>query len=204
MTVVPTQMRLLSTAIVLLALLSGSVMAQDPPPAKVEDVTAAVGKVFKSTEGGYTVVFPGDPKVNETTVNTALGPLKLNTAILGRGWAVFYVSFTDMPMTPETPAQKKASLDGSRDELIANGLRIISDSEVTVAGIDGREWLLEKDGAIMRARAFFVKNRLYQLIFTAQLALSFRNGKASPNPGDRTELFETSSMGFFDSFKLTN
>ena len=198
-------MRLLARAIVLLALLSGSVVAQNPaPPTKVEDVTAAVGKVFKSTEGRYTVVFPGDPKVNETTVNTALGPLILNTAILGRGWAVFYVSYTDLPMTPETPAQKKASLDGSRDELIANGLRMISDSEVTVAGIDGREWLLEKDGAIMRARAFFVKNRLYQLIFTAQLALSFRDGKASPNPGDRTELFETSSMGFFDSFKLIN
>jgi len=186
----------------LIGLLSGSAVAQDPPTEKIEDVTTTVGKVFKSAEGRFTVVFPGDPKVQAVTVETDLGPLTLHQAILIGPSAAYHVSYSDLPVGPETPAQKKQRLDGSRDELIAAGLRLITETDVTIAGIGGREWLMERGGAITRVRAFFLDQRFYQLIFHAPVALAFRNGKPSPNPADRTEIFEKISLEFFDSFKL--
>lgn len=170
---------------------------------KVEDVTTTVGKVFKSTEGRYTVVFPGDPKIEQSKIDSAIGQLTTNIAILEKGALVYYVSYTDLPVGPETLDETRQALDGSRDALLAGGHRLISESEVVVAGISARELLMEKDGLVMRGRVFYDKKRLYQLIYSAETALSFRNRKASANPADRTELFETSSMRFFDSFKLT-
>jgi len=199
-------MRLVLTTTVLLALLSGSVAAQKQKPRspeKVEDVTTTVGKVFKSTEGRFTVVFPGDPKLEQSKVDSAIGPLTTNLAILEKGPLVYYVSYTDLPVGPETPEETREALDGSRDFLLAGGHKMISESEIIVAGLTARELLMEKDGLVMRARAFYEKKRLYQLIFSAQTTLSFRNGKASADPANRTDLFETSSVGFFDSFKLT-
>lgn len=170
---------------------------------KVEDLTTTVGKIFKSTEGRFTVVFPGNPKVEETTIDTPLGPLKTHSAVLQRAESGYYVSYTDSLPGSKFPSEDKETLNGIRDEFIEDGHRLISESDVTVAGIAGREWLFEGDVQITRARAFYFKQRLYQIMFHARLARAFRNGKSSPNPADRTEFFETTSLAFFDSFKLT-
>src|SRR5687768_9814057 len=88
----------LSTIALLITLLSGSVVAQDPTPTpKVEEVVTIVGKEFKSTEGGFTVIFPGTPKLEEKASNTSIGPVKTHLAILETGSAVFYVSYVDLP-----------------------------------------------------------------------------------------------------------
>ena len=193
----------LSTIALLIALLSGSVMAQDPhSPAKVQDVTTT-SKEFKSVEGRFTVLFPGTPTLQETTANTAIGPLKTHIAILETASSVYYVSYTDLPAGLETPAEIKAGLDSSRDQAVANGNRLIVENDVTIAGVLGRELLMEKNGLIMRARFFYLKQRLYQLIIGAPAVLVFRDGKPSSNPANRTELHETTSKTFFDSFKLT-
>ena len=188
----------------------GRVVVQGPPPpqvpphsAGVEDFTTSSGKEFKSNEGRFTVVFPGDPMVEETIDDSDRGKLKTYSAIHVRTWGAFFVTYTDFPVGPETPAESKAALDGSRAELISSGYRLISESDVTIAGIAGREWLMEKGSVVVRVRAFFHKQRLYQLIFSSSAARSFRNGKASADPADRTELFERSSVRFFESFKLT-
>ena len=187
----------------LITLLSGSVVAQDPSPApKVEDVVSTV-KEFKSTEGGFTVMFPGTPKLEESTANTGIGPVKTHLAILETASAVYYVSYVDLPAGLETPEEIKQGLDSSRDQVIASGHRLISENDVTIAGVGGRELLVEKNGAIFRGRFFYLKKRLYQLIYGTSMALAFRNGKSSPDPADRTELFETKSKTFFGSFKLT-
>ena len=194
----------LSTIALLIALLSGSVMAQDPSsPAKVEDVVATVDKEFKSTEGGFTVLFPGTPKLEEQTANTGIGPIKTHLAILETSSSVYYVSYVDLPAGLETPEEIKQGLDSSRDQAIAGGHRLINENDVTVGGVGGRELLMEKNGLIIRARFFYLKQRLYQLIFGTPATMAFRNGKSSPNPADRTEQYEITSKRFFESFKLT-
>ena len=193
----------LSTIALLIMLLSGSVMAQDPSsPPKSEDASA-VGKEFKSTEGGFTVVFPGTPKLEEQTANTGIGPIKTHLAILETSSSVYYVSYVDLPAGLETPEEIKQGLDSSRDQAIAGGHRLINENDVTVGGVGGRELLMEKNGLIIRARFFYLKQRLYQLIFGTPATLAFRNGKSSANPADRTEQYETTSKRFFESFKLT-
>jgi hypothetical protein len=193
----------LSTIALLIALLSASAFAQDPhSPAKVKDVTTT-SKEFKSVEGRFTVLLPGTPTLQETTANTPIGPLKTHIAILDTDSGAYYVSYTDLPAVLETPEEIKAGLDSSRDQAIANGNRLIVENDVTVSGVGGRELLMEKNELIVRARFFYLKQRLYQLIIGAPVTLAFRNGKSSSNPADRTELFETASKKFFDSFKLT-
>ena len=197
-------MRLVSTMLSVLVMLSASVVAQDPSPSpKIENITSTVGKEFKSVEGHFTVLLPGTPKLEEKTANSGIGPIKTHLAILETGSAVYYVSYVDLPVGFETPEESKAGLDSSRDQAIAAGHRLISENDVTVAGVGGKEWLMEKNGLIIRARVFYLKQRLYQLILGTPAALAFRNGKPSPNPADRTQLFETTSKRFFESFKLT-
>ena len=193
----------LSTIALLITLLSGSVMAQDPPPPVEREDASTVQKEFKSTEGGFTVLFPGTPKLEEQTANTGIGPIKTHLAILETASSVYYVSYVDLPAGLETPEEIKQGLDSSRDQAIAGGHRLINETEVTVAGVGGRELLMEKNGLIIRARFFYLKQRLYQLIFGTPATLAFRNGKSSPNPADRTEQYETTSKRFFESFKLT-
>ena len=193
----------LSTIALLIALLSGSVMAQDPPPPVGREDASAVDKEFKSTEGGFTVLFPGTPKLEEQTANTGIGPIKTHLAILETASSVYYVSYVDLPAGLETPEEIKAGLDSSRDQAIAGGHRLISESDVTISGVGGRELIMERNGLIIRGRFFYLKKRLYQLIFGTPATLAFRDGKSSPNPADRTEKYETTSKRFFESFKLT-
>lgn len=194
----------LSTIALLIALLSGSVMGQDPTSPPKSDDASAVGKEFKSTEGGFTVVFPGGtPKLEEKTANTGIGPVKTHLAIHETASEVYYVSYVDLPAGLETPEEIKAGLDSSRDGAIAGGHRLISESNVTISGVDGRELLMEKNGLILKGRFFYLKQRLYQLIFGTPAERAFRNGKSSADPADRTEYFETVTKRFFDSFKLT-
>jgi hypothetical protein len=193
-----------STIALLVTLLAGTVAAQTPSPTpKVEDVASAVRKEFKSTEGGFTVLFPGTPKLEEATANTGIGPIKTHLAILETPSSVYYVSYVDLPAGLETPEEIKQGLDSSRDQAIAGGHRLISENDVAVSGVGGRELLMEKNGLIIRARFFYLKQRLYQLIFGTRAVLAFRDGKSSANAADRTELFETTSTEFFESFKLT-
>jgi len=70
-------------------------------------------------------------------------------------------------------------------------------------GIASKEVLLERNGLIQKGRFFYAKKRFYLVILTVPMNVAFRDGKPSANPADRTELFETASKRFFDSFKLT-
>jgi hypothetical protein len=94
-------------------------------------------------------------------------------------------------------------LDSARTHVTADGAKVVSEREVTLAGAPGQELLAEKKGMILRARFAYLNNRLYQLIIGVPANVAFRNGKPSANAADRTDLFEKTSAKFFDSFKLT-
>ena len=187
--------------ILLVALLCSTVIAQkQPAPAK--DDHASDWKEFSSAEGRFTVSLPETPKADISTVGTPAGPLKSHFFFVETDKFLYYVAYVDLPAGPETPEENKEALDSSRDRALANH-RLISENDVTLDGIVGRELLVDRNGLIMNGRFFYAKQRLYHVILTARPYVVFRDGKPSPHPKDRTDLFEKTSAKFFDSFKLT-
>jgi hypothetical protein len=194
-------MRFKFTVILLLALLCGAMAAQEHSPSAKKD-SASEWKDFSSAEGQFTVSMPGTPAADVATIGTIAGPLKTHFFVIKTDNFLYYISYADFPEFPQTPAEIKMALDKTRDRTAAKG-RILSENDVTFDGILGRELLLERNGLIQKGRFFYAKGRFYLVILTAPPSVAFRDGKPSANPADRTELFETASKRFFDSFKLT-
>lgn len=187
--------------IFLVALICSDVMAQNRP-APATDENASRWKQFSSAEGQFSVLMPETPKADIATVGTPAGPLKSHFFALETDKFLYYVSYVDLPEGPQTPEENKAALDASRDRALANH-RLISENEITLDGIVGRELLVDRNGLILKGRFFYVRERLYHVILTASPNVVFRDGKPSPNAKDRTDLFEKTAAKFFDSFKLT-
>ena len=187
--------------ILLVALLCGSVVAQRRSGTK--DGNASGWKEFSSAEGQFTVSLPGTPMADIASVGTPFGQLKSHFLVLETGTFLYYVSYVDLPGGPETPEETKEALDMSRDRALAKH-RLISEKDITLDGILGRELLVQRDtGVILKGRFFYANQRLYHVILTAPPNVVFRDGKPSPNAKDQTDLFEKTSARFFDSFKLT-
>ena len=189
----------------LIALLASSVVAQNPPQFKEANPNS--WREFKSIEGRFTVSLPGPsrPAHNDSTMDTRIGKIVTHSFIIDTDMGIYFVSYADFPTGtgPTTTEENKSMLDASRDEAIAGGARLLSESDVSVGGTTARELLVAKNDLILRSRFFYVNERLYQLIMTVKPTVAFRNGKPSSNAADRTDLFEKTSARFFDSFKLT-
>jgi hypothetical protein len=186
-------------------LLATGVHAQTPPPpAPVAEYNPASWKEFISAEGGFSVSMPGVPAANSSAVETELGGIVIHLYVLTTKLGEYGVSYADLPMRTDHPALIKKILDGSRDEVLANGASRLNETDIVLDGIVGRELILEKNGLIGRHRMFFVDGRLYAVIFATPPNVAFRNGQPSSNPGDRTDLYEQTSARFFGSFKFTS
>ncbi len=160
-------------------------------------------KEFKSAEGGFSVSMPGDPQTESEPMDTDAGRVEIHSFFIDSDLGTYYVSYTVFPKFSEEPSAVKAILDAGRDEQVSKGARLLNDNEVTLpGGVVGREWLVESEGFILRNRTFFIKGRLYQVLFVTTPEVAFKTGKASPNPKDRTELYEEIASRFQGSFKL--
>lgn len=188
------------SVVLLVALLCSGVMAQNRPVPAKDDNTSR-WKEFSSAEGRFTVSMPETPRADIATVGTPAGPLKSHFFVLETDKFLYYVSYVDLPAGPQTPEENKTALDASRDRALANH-RLISENDITLDGIVGRELLVDRNGLILKGRFFYVRQRLYHVILTASSNVVFRDGKPSPKAEDRTDLFEKTSAKFFDSFKL--
>ena len=187
----------------LVALLACSVIAQDPPPA-AREYSPNTWKEFTSKEGRFSVLFPGTPTKNDRNLDTPAGPVPTHGFLVQSDVSVYYLSYSEFPNVGRlTPQDQKEMLDSSRNDVINDGAKLISEADVTVGGTPGRELLAEKDGMILRARIAYINGRLFNLIIGVQANTAFTKGKPSANVADRTELFEQISAKFFDSFKLT-
>ena len=171
--------------------------------APAKDDNASGGKQFSSVEGQFTVFLPGTPSADIADVGTPFGELKSHFFVLHTDSFLYYISYVDLPKGPQTPEEIKAALDASRDRALAKA-RLLSENDITLDGIAGRELLVVRDNRLIaKGRFFYAKQRLYHVILTAPLNVVFRDGTPSPNAIDRTELFEKTAAKFFDSFKLT-
>ncbi len=186
----------------LIALL-GSVVAAQAPPLPAKEYSATVWTEFKSADGRFSVTLPGTPKEEVSTQDTNIGKLTVHYFNLQTDLGHYLLTYVDVPKAPATPDDIKAALDSARDQALSTGAHLLIENDISVAGVVGRELLVEQDGLILKARYFFVKERLYQIILAARPATVFNNGKASANPANYTDLFAMVSKKFFDSFKVT-
>ena len=196
-------MRFKASMILLVALFCSCALAQRRS-APASDNNASDWKEFSSAEGQFTVSLPGTPKTDTNTVDTPIGQLKSRAFVLETDNFLYYVTYVDLPGGPETLEETKEALDASRDRAVAKH-RLITEKDITLDGIAGRELLVERGdtGLILKNRFFYAKQRLYQLILTGRRNVVFVHGKPSPNEKDQTDLFQKTSAKFLDSFKLT-
>ena len=142
------------------------------------------------------MLMPGKPTVTEQEVPFGGGKLINHLYMVEADSSVYIASYAEFPMAVSEPAVIKAMLDNARDKGVAaaNG-ELRSEKEIKIDENPGREWLVSiPGGGIARARAFWVKQRLYQAF------LLMPQGKTPAEEASR----EAVMSKFLNSFALTS
>jgi hypothetical protein len=142
-----------------------------------------------SESGGFSVTFPGKPKV---TVTEKLMAKSVRVQVHGfmvepNKSAAFGVAYNDLPeFILKTPTHEL--FDGGQKALLGTAGRLVSTSDGAFDNYPMRQVRFERPdlGYEIESRMILVKGRLYQLVFTA------KPSKESSVDGKY----------FFDSFKL--
>jgi hypothetical protein len=145
---------------------------------------AAPWQEYRSTEGGFTVLLPGTPKVQSHEEKTSRGPITVNAAVVVRSEAAFVAAWADLP--PEIPFDLDERLKAIADRYQGE---IVKKREIEIEGRPGLEFVLEtrKPHGQAVGRIVQIHNRLYRLLVV----------------GSRVE-GSSEVEGFFRSFKLVN
>jgi len=120
---------------------------------------------YTSAAGRCRFLMPAEPRVTEQSLETGAGKLVNNVFLALTQFAVFSVSYADIP--PNTP-KSKSLLDSVRKGVL-NGIKgtLISSSNISHKGYPGREFQALSDSGTYTARIFLVNARLYQLVVVA-------------------------------------
>jgi len=146
-------------------------------------------KEFTSQEGGFSVLLPGQPKVERQTTETAVGPLAftMHTVELGFGSIAYIASYNDYPPSLIADGDKNAILDGVVEGALGSKANLKKSDPISIDGHPGREFTgTVKDGYEYTSRAYLVNQRLYQLNIVS-------------TPG---KVPAEDKRKYFDSFKL--
>jgi hypothetical protein len=162
--------------------------------AVVDEHFPEVWKPFRSAEGRFSVLLPGEPK-KATQVQDVEGR-KFTTHILQllSPNALYEVSFVDFPVEVELPEKAKGTLDALRiDTLEKDKGKLLAELDLFVANHPGRYivWRTEK-GLIWRAKYFLAGYRIYML--------SFGVPEESNLPTEIQQFRESIAKKFLDSF----
>jgi hypothetical protein len=146
-------------------------------------------KEVKSQEGGFSVLLPGQPKVERQTTETAVGPLAftMHTVELSFGSIAYIASYNDYPPSLIADGDKNAILDGVVEGALGSKANLKKSDPISIDGHPGREFTgTVKDGYEYTSRAYLVNQRLYQLNIVS-------------TPG---KVPAADKRKYFDSFKL--
>jgi hypothetical protein len=168
---------------------------QQPPPAVVHPESDAWINVAPAN-AGFRVLMPGKPSEKVEPVEGHPGVehhiLSLDTDLAG--YVVTYLQFPDEVTDPDAI---KVMLDSGREGgLASSGGKLKSEKEIKLNEYFGREWVVEiPGGMVATARAYWVKQRLYQTVFVII-------PKAS-DAKEVTKLRQDVATKFLDSFSLS-
>jgi hypothetical protein len=161
----------------------------------VDEHMPEVWKQFRSVDGGFSILFPGEPK--ETIQVQSFQEQQFSTHLfqLLSPNAEYEVSYVDFPVRVDEQEKIEGTLDGIRTDTIEKDKgRLLKESPLTIAGRPGRyiNWRTEK-GAVWQARYFLAGYRIYMLSF----------GVPDEAASEEINKFRESLAGkFFDSFRL--
>ncbi|HKP37014.1 MAG TPA: hypothetical protein VJT71_09150 [Pyrinomonadaceae bacterium] len=186
-------MKKLSSALLFLCLSFVAVLAQD------HSTTPTAGEATNwisvaPEKAGFTLRMPGKPTSKVDPVpghNVENHMLMLETPAAG-----YVFSYVQFPDDITDPAAIKGMLDAGRDSGVSStGGKLKSEKEIRLNEHYGREWIVDMPGGLAAInRAYWVKRRLYQLIFVT-----------SPSTNDTPETLrqrqELADM-FFGSFTV--
>jgi hypothetical protein len=152
-------------------------------------------KVYSSTRGRFSIMFPGTPVEADKSYDTPNGRMDARdyVVITSAEYTVFYTDFAiDLEQGSD---ELNKMLDQMRDRVVADfKAKVIVEIVISIEGHPGSMMkLAAPDGSITRAKSYAVGKRLYQIMVTTSKALQ------SPDKGWFDELF---ASRFFDSFKL--
>jgi len=182
-------------AIFICASVAGVVAQERPQGAATADSGNWIN--VAPADQGFTVLMPGkateqsQPLGSDARVENHL--LTLDTSLAG-----YVVSYVQFPDEVTDPAAIKELLDRGRDGGVqsSNG-QLKSEKEITLKGFSGREWVMTLPGNLAaRARAYWVKRRLYQIVFVVK-------EEGTITPAER-KLRQDAESKFFDSFTLSD
>jgi hypothetical protein len=156
-------------------------------------VVERVWKEFSPEGGGFALMMPGTPTEDSDVVETKIGKITNRMFALEDGGRVYIASYGEFPLPVTDPSIIKRMLDRGRDQALSQSkTRLVSERELTLGENLGREVVAEADNALIRARFYWVRQRLYQTVVMTP-------SKRSP-AAVKTD--ESAAAKFFDSFKL--
>ena len=165
--------------------------SQIPVEAKTE-----FWRLFKSTEGRFSVEIPGTPQIDTQSVDTPAGKIFFTKFILQTA-STYGVIYADYPTKIEGSATINRILnDGAKNAAASVNAELLSMTEITVDGYPGRLLLEQmRDGSTMSVKMVVVGQRLYQVAVTL------------PSPSrmapEQKAIYESAANKFLDSFKIT-
>jgi hypothetical protein len=145
-------------------------------------------EMYRSQEGRFSVLFPGEPKRILQSVDTPVGKIDLVLYQAGSKKTGFIVGYSDYPQEVIDKSNLGKMLDGARDGAVGNvGGELIDEMELEFQGYPGREVEIDVAGkTTVRSRLILIDNRLYQVMVV------------SPS----LEIIEKKGTEFFDSFSV--
>jgi thioredoxin-related protein len=185
-------------ALILVIALAAVARAQAPQRQTVAEYDPKSWKPYTSQEGAFEISFPGGPG----PATFPMGPVTVHLYATRNSVGDFAVSYMDVPKLSEDPTAAGNVLDAMRSWVIQNGATVITEQELTVDGVRGRELVASDQGFINQTRYFVVKGRLYTVTIATTPKVVFKNEKVTAIENDRTDLYREVSDQFFKSFKI--
>ena len=184
-------------AVVFILLSFVTVLAQQHSADAPNVVVTAPWVTVAPDKAGFSLLLPGKP--TEQVVPVASSPgVESHTFVFETPVAAYIFSYVQFSQEITDPDAIKGMLDAGREGgLASSGGKLKGETEIRLNEYYGREWRLElRGGLAATTHAYWVKRRLYQLLFIV-----------APTAGDTPEtikLREESANKFFDSFRLVS
>ncbi len=125
---------------------------------------------YTNEEGKFSVLLPGEPKEETSSIETDTGTIQIHLFGVPIGDTDYIVAYTDYPAELINTKGAQGILDSARDGAVENTKgKLLSDETIDLNGNPGKLLVVESpDGkGIAQAKIFLVGTRLYQVFVAA-------------------------------------